>query len=283
MRCQTEGAAGNHLRPETLNIGRSPNSVLRDHLHLLADVEGTFYQSSFYVSGMPLFSNVPALRLVLAYAIHDPASLLPHATIPTLLYLPIPVSSALPSTQSGRKPVVRALVLDKDNTICPPETAELHAAYRAKIEQLKASAEFSHSRHSILVVSNTAGSSSSQKHEEEAVLLEKELGVPVLRQSPGRKKPLCAPDVLKFFEEHGVTEDPAEIVFVGDRLATDVLLAREAGSWSFWCRDGWRNPEMPGVNYNGFWNKLEIKLEKFLRSYGKIAPMPTAQDYIAKS
>lgn len=223
---------------------------------------------------MPLFSNVPALRLALAYAIHDPASLLPHATIPTLIQLPIPVSLGLPALPSGGKPTIRALVLDKDNTLCPPETAMLHPAYLAKLEKLKASPEFSHSKSSILIVSNTAGSSTRIEHEEEARLLEKELGIPVLRQKPGRKKPLCGPDVLAYFKENGVTENPAEIAFVGDRLATDVLIAREIGSWSYWCRDGWRSPEHPERDYRGFFSRMEARYESLLRNrFGKAAPM----------
>lgn len=231
---------------------------------------------------MPLFSNAPALRLALAYAIHDPASLLPHATISTLIYLPVPVGSGLPTLPSHRKPTIRALVIDKDNTLCPPKTAKLHQAYINKIEKLRESREFSHNSNSILIVSNTAGSTSAAEHEEEAKQIEEELGIPVLRQAPGRKKPLCGPDVLKFFKDHGVTEDPAEIVFVGDRLATDVLLAKELGSWSYWCKDGWRNPEKPGVSHNGFWNNLEIKLERFLTWYGKKAPLPKPQSTASK-
>lgn len=224
---------------------------------------------------MPFFSNVPALRLALAYALHDPASLLPHATIPTFASLPIPVSSGLPTLPSNVKPSIRALVLDKDNTLCPPETAKLHPTYVAKLEKLKQSPEFSHNDKSILIVSNTAGSSSSAEHEAEALFLEKELGVPVLRQHPQRKKPLCGPDVLAFFKEHGVTDNPAEIVFVGDRLATDMLLARQTGSWSYWCRDGWRDPNAPDVDYRGVFNKIEARFEAFMRTrYHKSAPLP---------
>ncbi|KIX08651.1 HAD phosphatase, family IIIA [Rhinocladiella mackenziei CBS 650.93] len=225
---------------------------------------------------MPLFSNVPALRLTLAYAIHDPSCLLPHATIPTLLSLPLPVGPCLPSLNAtGKKPTIRALVLDKDNTLCPPETAKLHQAYRNKVEKIKESPEFSHSTYSILIVSNTAGSSSAPGHEAEAKQLELEIGLPVLRQHPDRKKPFCGPDILKFFQEHGVTEDPREIVVVGDRLATDVLLAHEMGSWSIWCRDGWRNPEMLGRDYRGFFSKMENRFEGMVRrGLRQAAPLP---------
>lgn len=225
---------------------------------------------------MPLLSNVPALRLTLAYALHDPSCLLPHATIPTLLSLPLPVGSALPPLdKSGQKPTIRALVLDKDNTLCPPETAKLHISYIQKLQKIKESPEFSHNPKSILIVSNTAGSTPSPAHEAEAKQLELELGLPVLRQAPGRKKPLCGPDVLAYFKEHGVTDDPREIAVVGDRLATDVLVAREMGSWSIWCRDGWRNPESLGRDYRGFFSKMESRFERVMRGgLGKTAPLP---------
>jgi phosphatidylglycerophosphatase GEP4 len=164
--------------------------------------------------------------------------------------------------------------LDKDNTLCPPETANLHPAYLHKIQKIKACPEFSHSAHSILIVSNTAGSSPAVEHEAEAKQLELELGLPVLRQQPGRKKPFCGPDILRYFKEHGVTEDPREIVVVGDRLATDVLLAREMGSWSVWCKSGWRNPETPGRDYRGFFSRMEMRFERVMRLLGKSAPLP---------
>ena len=227
---------------------------------------------------MPVLSNVPTLRLALAYALNEPSSLLPHRTIPTLLPLPLPLGSWLPSLRdTGKKPNIRALVLDKDNTLCPPKTTKLHQAYINKLEKIKESDEFSCSPHSILIVSNTAGSSSAPEHEAEAKLLETELGIPVLRQHPDRKKPFCGSDVLKYFKDHGVTENPQEIVVLGDRLATDVLLAREMGSWSIWTRDGWRNPEIPGRDYRGFLSKMEGRFERFMRGgLGKTAPLPKA-------
>lgn len=228
-----------------------------------------------YQLDMPLLSNLPALRLTIAYALTEPSSLLPHRTIPTLLSLPLPLSAALPSLPSQAKPIIKALVLDKDNTICPPETSVLHKAYREKIEQIKASHEFVGKANSILIVSNTAGSTRAPAHEAEAQELESELGLPVLRQQPGRKKPLCGPEVLRFFREHGVTENPAEIVFVGDRLATDVLLARQVGSWSIWCKDGWRSPEDPNEDHRGAFAKLEGVFESILRErFGRRAPLP---------
>lgn len=221
---------------------------------------------------MPLFSNLPAARLTLSYLLHDPSSLLPHSQVPTFLSIPIPLSSALPIKPATK---IRALVLDKDNTLCPPETTMTHPAYLAKLDKIRSSPEFAHSSHSILIVSNTAGSTRSAAHEAEAKALEAELGIPVLRQHPDRKKPFCGPDVLKYFSDHGITSDPAEIVVVGDRLGTDVLMAREMGAWSLWVRDGFRNPEMPGRDHRGAFAKMESRFEKLLRGgLQKKAPLP---------
>jgi phosphatidylglycerophosphatase GEP4 len=173
---------------------------------------------------------------------------------------------------------IKALVLDKDNTLCPPSSTALHPAYLAKLEKIKSSPEFKNNPNSILIVSNTAGSTSAAEHESEALELESELSIPVLRQQPGRKKPFCGPDVLAFFKEKGVTSNPAEIAIVGDRLATDVLLAREMGAWSVWTKNGWRNPEMQGRDHRGFMSRMEGRVERILRGGLQYkAPMPKAR------
>ena len=223
---------------------------------------------------MPLFPNLPAARLTLSYLLHDPSSLLPHSQIPTFLFLPLPLAAALPVKPT---PIIRALVLDKDNTLCPPNTTMMHLTFLVKLDKIRNSPEFSPSPHSILIVSNTAGSTRSPAHEAEAKALEAELGIPVLRQHPDRRKPFCRPDVLKYFADHGVTSNPAEIVVVGDRLATDVLMARQMGAWSLWVRDGFRNPEMPGRDYRGGLAKMEARFERLLRGgLDKKAPLPYA-------
>ena len=229
-------------------------------------------------NSMPLPSNLPAARLTFSYLLHDPSSLLPHSQVSNFLFVPVPLSPAFPYRPLPR---IRALVLDKDNTLCPPNTTMMHPSYIAKLDKIRACPEFSHSSHSILIVSNTAGSTHSAIHEAEAKAMETELGIPVLRQHPERRKPFCGPDVLKYFSDHGVTSNPAEIAVVGDRLATDVLMAREMGAWSLWVRDGFRNPEMPGRNYCGTFAKMEARFEQLLRGgLGKKAASPaTLGDY----
>ena len=82
--------------------------------------------------------------------------------------------------------------------------------------------------------------------------LEENTGVTVLRHSI--KKPGTYPSILEFFNKQNpdttttttttttstptnVTH-PSQIVVVGDRLFTDVMMANMMGSWSVWIRDG---------------------------------------------
>ena len=224
---------------------------------------------------MQLPLNFPAARLALSYLFHDPASLLPHAQIQNLLYFPLPFATMLPVT-SPSIPKIRAMILDKDNTLCPPDTILLHPVLLAKLDQIRSSPEFSHSDHSILIVSNTAGSTRSAAHEAQAKALEAEARIPVLRQHHDRKKPFCGRDIMDYFSQHGVTSNPAEVVVVGDRLATDVLLAREMGAWSLWVRDGFRDPNMLGRDYRGRLAKMEGFFERIMTGrFRQKPPLPS--------
>ena len=68
--------------------------------------------------------------------------------------------------------------------------------------------------------------------------MEKSTGVVVLTHSV--KKPGCGDEIMAYFRRHpetGVTR-PDQVAVVGDRLATDMMLANMMGSWGFWVRDG---------------------------------------------
>lgn len=56
----------------------------------------------------------------------------------------------------------------------------------------------------------------------------------------GTKKPGCGPEIMEYFRKHpetGVTR-PDQIVIVGDRLTTDVMMANMMGSYAVWVKDG---------------------------------------------
>lgn len=132
----------------------------------------------------------------------------------------------------------------------------------------------------MLVVSNTAGSSS--RYEAHAKDLEErlaELKIPVFRQdgSGKRRKPFCGEEVMGWFKERGVVGSAQEVGVVGDRLGTDVLMAKEMGAWSIWVRDGVVVEKEGGkkgevTDYRGFLARMEVLLERYLREGGGLKP-----------
>ncbi|EEA23073.1 hypothetical protein TMatcc_001935 [Talaromyces marneffei ATCC 18224] len=244
-----------------------------------------------------LNTNLQAFNLTVSTLLKQPSHFLPNLTIPTFLELPEQIGQHLASSSSSsssqttesktngerRTPKIKALVLDKDNTLCPPHTTTLPKAYLDKLEQLRTSPTSPFNIHTnpdgVMIVSNTAGSRPDvPKYENEARTLEeklKYLRIPVFRVQPssgiegagGKRKPFCGPDVLAWFRERGVINQPDEVVVVGDRLGTDTLMAAQMGSWSVWCKDGVTHSvtDQPGMDYRGFLAKVEIVLERYLR------------------
>ena len=95
-------------------------------------------------------------------------------------------------------------------------------------------------KHKLLIVSNTAGTSTADPSGSNARTLEVATGVPVLTHST--KKPGCGPEIMAYFARHpesGVTH-PSQVCIVGDRLFTDIMMANMIGSYGLWVRDGVR-------------------------------------------
>lgn len=256
----------------------------------------------------PLNTNLQAFNLTVSTLLKQPSHFLPNLTIPTFLDLPEQIGHHLASssstTTSGQQPKripkIKALILDKDNTLCPPHTTTIPKPYLDKLEQLRTSPtspfNLNTNPDGVLIVSNTAGSRPDvQKYVDEARTLEEKLAhlrISVFRvQKPftstseidgatgpgGRRKPFCGPDVLAWFRERGVIDRPHEVVVVGDRLGTDTLMAAQMGSWSVWCKDGVTHSvtDQPKMDYRGFLAKVEIVLERYLReSRGLKARVP---------
>lgn len=68
-----------------------------------------------------------------------------------------------------------------------------------------------------------------------------------------------------------------EIVVVGDRLGTDVLMAAQMGAWSVWCKNGvthgvGEQADKNDIDYRGFLAKVEVAMERYLRESRGIAP-----------
>ena len=89
----------------------------------------------------------------------------------------------------------------------------------------------------LLIVSNSAGTRDDIGGQE-ADLLEKATGVKVLWHKT--KKPGCGTQIFEFMRNepgNGVTR-PSQIAVIGDRLATDIMMANMSGFWGLWVKDG---------------------------------------------
>ncbi|KAJ5832998.1 hypothetical protein N7474_001309 [Penicillium riverlandense] len=225
------------------------------------------------------------------HAVHtllkQPSQFLPHLTIPTLTYLPeenLGAHLVNPSSKNTKTPTIRALVLDKDNTLCPPKTTTFPPQILTKLHSLRNSptSAFKHP-HAILIVSNRAGSHpsfESEVHELETQLSHQGIPIPVFRLPAGtEKKPFCGEEVVKWFREREVIKSPNEIAVVGDRLGTDVLMAGMMGSWSVWCKEGVFEPGEEGKATRNLLERMEVWVERYLReSKGYTAPAPSGWD-----
>lgn len=88
-------------------------------------------------------------------------------------------------------------------------------------------------RDHLLIVSNSAGTNDDPENSQ-AKILERNTGISVL--SHATKKPGCYPEIQQYFADKGIL--PHEILIVGDRLFTDMLMANMMGSWGLWLSDG---------------------------------------------
>jgi phosphatidylglycerophosphatase GEP4 len=208
----------------------------------------------------------------------DPALCLPHHTISTFNSLPIPLSKAFTPAGSKEKEVeIKAVVLDKDNCFAIPHTNTIYPGYRTKFQQLREAYPGS----KLLIVSNTAGTSSDSGFKE-AELLEKNTGVTVLRHAT--KKPGCHGEIMEYFKKSdaGVTS-PSQVVIVGDRLLTDVLMANMMGARSVWVRDGVKEGgEVPNWVYSHIYrvNDTELTRKQIARTEGHFADFLTRRGYV---
>ncbi|CAG8227493.1 unnamed protein product [Penicillium olsonii] len=227
-------------------------------------------------------SNLRGFNYAVQTLLKQPSQFLPHLTIPTFAHLPENLGPHLIPKKNLQQhtPSIRALVLDKDNTLCAAKTTTFPPNILAKLSALRTSAtspfQASKNPNSILIVSNRAGSHSTFDNEVrdlEAQLAH--LQIPVFRLPPGtEKKPFCGEEVVAWFKERGVVESSHEIAVVGDRLGTDVLMAGMMGSWSVWCKEGVFDIGEEGKPERNVLEKMEVWIERFLRNRGVDAPSP---------
>jgi phosphatidylglycerophosphatase GEP4 len=161
-------------------------------------------------------ATLNALRLL-----YSPSLCLPHATVASFdaVELPFRIGGAQ----------IRGVVLDKDNCIARDRDDKVWPPYAATWQRLLAT----YAPQDLLIVSNLAGTD-DDAHHAEAAKLERDTGVTVLRHPT--KKPGCHHEILAYFAQRGIRS--SEIVVVGDRLFTDMLMANMMGLWGLWVRDG---------------------------------------------
>ncbi|KAI2787703.1 hypothetical protein POX_f08078 [Penicillium oxalicum] len=232
-------------------------------------------------------SNLRGFNHAVHTLLRQPTQFLPHLTIPTFTHLPENLGphllKATPTSTSppARTPTIRALVLDKDNTLCPPKTTTFPPSIITKLSALRTSPtspfNMTHNPHAILIVSNRAGSHPT--FDSEVASLESQLShlqIPVFRLPAGAaKKPFCAEEVVQWFRDREVISSASEIAVVGDRLGTDVLMAGMMGSWSVWCKEGVFEVGEPGKPRRNVLEKMEVWIERYLREWrGCVAPVP---------
>ncbi|KAL2019614.1 hypothetical protein VTK56DRAFT_9429 [Thermocarpiscus australiensis] len=192
-----------------------------------------------------------------------PSLCLPHATVSDFSDLPIPLDKAF--ARKGKQVDIRAVVLDKDDCFAYPHHNEIYEPYKRRFEALRAA----YPGRRLLIVSNTAGARSYDMDGRLASEVEKLTRVPVL--SHGVKKPGCGDEILAYFRGHpetGVT-GAHQIAVVGDRLATDMMLANMMGSWGIWVRDG-----VVPLQQKGIFSRIERNVLPYLLSRGYSAPEP---------
>ncbi|KAI0023530.1 HAD-superfamily phosphatase [Xylariomycetidae sp. FL0641] len=192
-----------------------------------------------------------------------PSLCLPHATVSTFADLPSPLEKAF-ETREG-KTTVKAVVLDKDDCFAYPETNEIYPAYLERFRELQK--EYPGNR--LLIVSNTAGATTYDTSGNLAEELESATGTSVLAHRV--KKPGCKDEIMAHFKRHpeaGVTH-PSQVVVVGDRLMTDMMLANMMGSRGIWIKDGVRPLKQKSI-----FARFEQRLAPFLIGRGFRASDP---------
>ncbi|KAK4453103.1 Phosphatidylglycerophosphatase GEP4, mitochondrial [Podospora aff. communis PSN243] len=193
-----------------------------------------------------------------------PSLCLPHATVSTFDDLPVPLSKLF--TQHEKPADIRAVVLDKDDCFAYPDRSEVYEAYQKRFEALREA----YPGRRLLIVSNTAGATSWDRDGKLAAEVQKATGVSVLSHQV--KKPGCGHEIMTYFRDHpetGVTS-PHQIAIVGDRLATDMMLANMMGSWGVWIKDG-----VVPHREKSIFSRAERSLGPYLLARGFSAPEPS--------
>lgn len=186
--------------------------------------------------------------------LYNPSLCLPHITVKSFdqLVLPFTIPTAPNVT-------IKGVVLDKDNCFAKDHDDKVWPEYEVCLLQsrptnyiivvLKPLSSITNSsphtqqtwkklkeiypKDHLLIVSNSAGTDDDINHAQ-AKTLELNTGINVLCHSI--KKPGCLNEITQYFAKLNVK--PNEIIVIGDRLFTDMLMANMMGSWGCWINQG---------------------------------------------
>ncbi|CAX41073.1 uncharacterized protein YHR100C orthologue, putative [Candida dubliniensis CD36] len=156
--------------------------------------------------------------------LYNPSLCLPHITVKSFdqLVLPFTIPTAPNVT-------IKGIVLDKDNCFAKDHDDKVWPEYEQTWKRLKEI----YSKDHLLIVSNSAGTDDDINHIQ-AKTLESNTGINVLRHSI--KKPGCLNEIIQYFAKLNIK--PNEIIVIGDRLFTDMVMANMMGSWGCWISQG---------------------------------------------
>ena len=120
---------------------------------------------------------------------------------------------------------ITAIVFDKDNTLTAPYSLQTHPNAVAGLAA--ALSVFGPDR--VAILSNSAGTTKDDPGYKEAIKIEQDMGIKVIRHY--EKKPGGLGEVLAHFS----LEEPQQICMVGDRLLTDIVFGNLYGMLTVHC------------------------------------------------
>jgi phosphatidylglycerophosphatase GEP4 len=116
---------------------------------------------------------------------------------------------------------IRAIVLDKDNTLTAPYVDHIYPSLEQSVENLFAVFP----KESVAILSNSAGTPDDLDNKQADNVLA-QLGIPVIKHA--EKKPEGFDEVLQHFDTVSDLQ-PREIAMIGDRILTDVVFGNLHG------------------------------------------------------
>lgn len=180
-----------------------------------------------------LSGTINALKIL-----YNPSLIRPKLIYQTFNDIPFPLN-----------PKIKAIVLDKDNCISYPHKTYIWEPYTDQWEKLKKY----YPGKALLIVSNTAGSDDDFELND-SQNIEQRTGVHVLQHST--KKPGCYGEILKYFHDNKIVNSADEIVVIGDRLFTDIMMANLMGASGIWLKQGVSKSANPMMMFERFISRL---------------------------